>query len=200
MASLHTLLILCVCTTALCLPKSSLIEIDVDDGKDWDIFDINQAAGLHLVEGDILIQEGEDRNTILDEKYRWPTSVPYVLDSSLEINAKGVILKAFEEFRLKTCIDFKPRCRERNYIFIFKDKGIPPGSHWSHQPQSLVPNHQPSNWTPLIPLTCTHISTCTPLSQQLVSRSQRWDYLPVSTYLPGRIDARIYGNELKKII
>ncbi|RXN33780.1 meprin A subunit beta-like protein [Labeo rohita] len=58
-------------------------EIDVDDGKDKDIFDINEEAGLHLVEGDILIQEGEDRNTILDEKYRWPTTVPYVLDSSL---------------------------------------------------------------------------------------------------------------------
>ncbi|XP_050956851.1 meprin A subunit beta isoform X1 [Labeo rohita] len=126
MASLHTLLILCVCTTALCLPISSLTgntEIDVDDGKDRDIIDINEEAGLHLVEGDILIQEGEDRNTILDEKYRWPTTVPYVLDRSLEINAKGVILRAFEQFRLKTCIDFKPWCREPNYIFIFKDRG-----------------------------------------------------------------------------
>ncbi|RXN38303.1 meprin A subunit beta-like protein [Labeo rohita] len=58
-------------------------KIDVDDGKDQNIFDINGEAGLHLVEGDILIQEGEDRNTILDEKYRWPTAVPYVLDRSL---------------------------------------------------------------------------------------------------------------------
>ncbi|XP_050956838.1 meprin A subunit beta-like isoform X2 [Labeo rohita] len=126
MASLHTLLILCVCTTALCLPISSLTgntKIDVVDGKDKNIFDINGEAGLHLVEGDILIQEGEDRNTILDEKYRWPTTVPYVLDRSLEINAKGVILRAFEQFRLKTCIDFKPWHREPNYIFIFKDKG-----------------------------------------------------------------------------
>ncbi|XP_073672759.1 meprin A subunit beta-like [Garra rufa] len=81
------------------------------------------AAGLHLVEGDILIQEGGVKNTILGEKYRWPTTVPYFLDCSLEINAKGVILKAFEQFRLKTCIDFKPWRCEPNYIFIFKDDG-----------------------------------------------------------------------------
>uniref|UniRef100_A0A671LGU1 Metalloendopeptidase n=1 Tax=Sinocyclocheilus anshuiensis TaxID=1608454 RepID=A0A671LGU1_9TELE len=52
------------------------------------------------------------------EKYRWPTTVPYVLDSSL-----GVILKVFEQFRLKTCIDFKPWGREPNYIFVFKGDG-----------------------------------------------------------------------------
>uniref|UniRef100_A0A8C1XQK8 Metalloendopeptidase n=1 Tax=Cyprinus carpio TaxID=7962 RepID=A0A8C1XQK8_CYPCA len=119
MASLHTLLILCVCATALCLVSNT--EIDVDNGKDLDIFEINEAAGLDLVEGDILINEGEDRNTILGEKYRWPTTLPYVLDSSLEINAKGVILRAFEQYRLKTCIDFKPWSREPNYIFVFKD-------------------------------------------------------------------------------
>uniref|UniRef100_A0A8C1TSI5 Meprin A, beta n=1 Tax=Cyprinus carpio TaxID=7962 RepID=A0A8C1TSI5_CYPCA len=49
-------------------------------------------------------------NTILGQEYRWPTTVPYVLDSS-------VILKAFEQYRLKTCIDFKPWSREPNYIF-----------------------------------------------------------------------------------
>ncbi|XP_026110581.1 meprin A subunit beta-like isoform X1 [Carassius auratus] len=126
MASLHTLLILCGCATALCLPTSSLTgntEIDVDGGKDQDIFNINEAAGLDLVEGDILIKEGEGRNTILGEEYRWPTTVPYVLDSSLEINAKGVILKAFEQYRLKTCIDFKPRDGEPNYISVFKGSG-----------------------------------------------------------------------------
>ncbi|XP_052442202.1 meprin A subunit beta isoform X12 [Carassius gibelio] len=130
MASLHTLLILCGCATALCLPTSSLTDffvgntvIDVDNGKDLDIFEINEAAGLDLVEGDILIKEGEDRNTILGEKYRWPTTVPYVLDSSLEINAKGVILRALEQYRLKTCIDFKPWNEEPNYIFVFKGRG-----------------------------------------------------------------------------
>ncbi|KAL1254555.1 hypothetical protein QQF64_016784 [Cirrhinus molitorella] len=126
MASLHTFLLLCVCTTALCLPTSSLtgnIEIDVDNGKDQDIFDINKVAGLDLVEGDILTKEDDKRNSILGEQYRWPTTVPYVLDSSLEINAKGVILKALEQYRLKTCIDFKPWAGEPNYISVFKGSG-----------------------------------------------------------------------------
>lgn len=42
---------------------------------------------------------------------------------SAEINAKGVILKAFEQYRLKTCIDFKPWNGEANYISIFKGGG-----------------------------------------------------------------------------
>uniref|UniRef100_A0A3B3HZP2 Metalloendopeptidase n=1 Tax=Oryzias latipes TaxID=8090 RepID=A0A3B3HZP2_ORYLA len=49
--------------------------------------------------------------------------VPYVLDQSLDLNAKGVILKAFDQFRLKTCIDFKPRDAEEYYISIQKLDG-----------------------------------------------------------------------------
>lgn len=40
-----------------------------------------------------------------------------------EINAKGVILKAFDQYRLKTCIDFKPWEGEPNYISVFKGNG-----------------------------------------------------------------------------
>ncbi|MBN3303311.1 MEP1B protein, partial [Amia calva] len=40
-----------------------------------------------------------------------------------EINAKGVILKAFEQYRLKTCIDYKPWTGEPNYISVFKGSG-----------------------------------------------------------------------------
>lgn len=40
-----------------------------------------------------------------------------------EMNAKGVILKAFEQYRLKTCIDFKPWEGEKNYISVFKGSG-----------------------------------------------------------------------------
>ena len=42
---------------------------------------------------------------------------------SAEINAKGVIHKAFEQYRLKTCIDFQPWAGEANYISIFKGSG-----------------------------------------------------------------------------
>ncbi|XP_070687882.1 meprin A subunit beta-like [Pempheris klunzingeri] len=97
-------------------------ETDVDEGRDWDIFDINEAAGLDLLEGDIE-QELSSRNTILGDEYRWPTTVPYYLEDSLEMNAKGVILKAFDQYRLKTCIDFTPWKGEPNYIHVFKGSG-----------------------------------------------------------------------------
>lgn len=42
---------------------------------------------------------------------------------SSEMNARGVILEAFERYRLKTCIDFKPWSGEANYISVFKGSG-----------------------------------------------------------------------------
>ncbi|XP_078024745.1 meprin A subunit beta-like isoform X2 [Epinephelus lanceolatus] len=97
-------------------------ERDVDEGRDWDIFDINEAAGLDLLEGDIE-QDDAFRNSRIGDEYRWPTTIPYYLEDSLEINAKGVILKAFDQYRLKTCIDFTPRKKEENYISVYKGGG-----------------------------------------------------------------------------
>ncbi|XP_053799575.1 meprin A subunit beta isoform X3 [Vidua chalybeata] len=102
-------------------PAPETTEIDVDGGIDQDIFNINEALGLDLFEGDIKLP-GE-RNSIIGDNYRWPHVIPYVLEDSLEMNAKGVILKAFEQYRLKTCIDFKPWEGEKNYISVFKGSG-----------------------------------------------------------------------------
>uniref|UniRef100_A0A8D2J3P9 Meprin A subunit n=1 Tax=Varanus komodoensis TaxID=61221 RepID=A0A8D2J3P9_VARKO len=90
---------------------------------DQDIFDINEALGLDLFEGDIRLDNEPTRNSIIDSRYRWPHTIPYVLEDSLEMNAKGLILKAFEQYRLKTCIDFKPWQGEPNYISVFKGSG-----------------------------------------------------------------------------
>ncbi|KAM3876216.1 meprin A subunit beta-like [Diretmus argenteus] len=98
-------------------------ETDVDDGQDWDIFSINEEAGLDLLEGDIEMDELDGRNSIIGDKYRWPRTVPYYLEDSLEMNAKGVILKAFDQYRLKTCIDFTPWKGEENYISVYKGSG-----------------------------------------------------------------------------
>ncbi|XP_036969754.1 meprin A subunit beta-like [Acanthopagrus latus] len=98
-------------------------ETDVDRGVDWDIFNINEAAGLDLLEGDIEQDETSSRNSIIGEKYRWPTTIPYYLEDNLDMNAKGVILKAFDQYRLKTCIDFTPWNGEANYISVFKGSG-----------------------------------------------------------------------------
>uniref|UniRef100_A0A665VWV6 Metalloendopeptidase n=1 Tax=Echeneis naucrates TaxID=173247 RepID=A0A665VWV6_ECHNA len=85
------------------------VDYDVDGGRDLDIFDINEGV--------------QTRNSILGDEYRWPKTIPYYMEDDLEINAKGVILKAFEQYRLKTCIDFKPWSGEANYISIFKGGG-----------------------------------------------------------------------------
>lgn len=42
---------------------------------------------------------------------------------SADMNAKGVILKAFDQYRLKTCIDFTPWKGEQDYISVFKGSG-----------------------------------------------------------------------------
>ncbi|KAM9676770.1 meprin A subunit beta isoform 1-T1 [Dama dama] len=114
----------------LCSPALLLVSglptpeiFDVDNGLDRDIFDINEDLGLDLFEGDIILDEIQERNAIVGERYRWPHTIPYVLDDSLEMNARGVILKAFERYRLKSCIDFKPWSGEPNYISVFKGNG-----------------------------------------------------------------------------
>ncbi|KAM6919054.1 meprin A subunit beta-like [Xenentodon cancila] len=102
---------------------TSLTDYNVDSGRDLDIFDINEEAGLNLVEGDIVLDERQPRNSIIGDEYKWPKTIPYYMEDDLEINAKGVILKAFEQYRLKTCIDFKQWSGEENYISIFKGNG-----------------------------------------------------------------------------
>ncbi|XP_062382972.1 meprin A subunit beta-like [Sardina pilchardus] len=84
-----------------------------------------QYGGLDLFEGDIRISRRG--RSIRSEQHRWPLPVPYDLEESLDINAKGVILRAFEQFRLKTCIDFRPRCQFEQYIAIKNDTGC-----WSY--------------------------------------------------------------------
>ncbi|XP_070774860.1 meprin A subunit beta-like [Enoplosus armatus] len=118
---LHVIFLLCGST--FCLPTTKVLDYDVDGGRDLDIFDINEEAGLNLVEGDIVLDERQTRNSIIGDEYRWPKTIPYYMEDDLEINAKGVILKAFEQYRLKTCINFEPWSGEANYISIFKGGG-----------------------------------------------------------------------------
>ncbi|KAK7945564.1 hypothetical protein WMY93_001292 [Mugilogobius chulae] len=117
------LIVFYLCVTAVSLPAPVIEDYDVDGGRDLDIFDINEESGLDLVEGDIVLDEKQTRNSIIGDQYRWPQTVPYYMEDDLEINAKGVILKAFEQYRLKTCIDFQPWSGEKNYISIFKGNG-----------------------------------------------------------------------------
>ncbi|NXT03541.1 MEP1A protein, partial [Jacana jacana] len=87
-----------------------------------DIPAINLAAGLDLFQGDIMLPK-KQRNALRNETYRWKFPIPYILGDDLDLNAKGVILQAFEMFRLKSCIDFKPYEGESTYIFFRKEEG-----------------------------------------------------------------------------
>ncbi|XP_030641222.1 meprin A subunit beta-like [Chanos chanos] len=91
---------------------------NVDSG-DHDIPEINK--DLNLREGDIL--ETNQRSAVLGDNYRWESPVPYVLNADLDMNARGIILRAFEQFRLKSCIDFKPKESEDYYISVEKKNG-----------------------------------------------------------------------------
>ncbi|XP_040900538.1 meprin A subunit beta-like [Toxotes jaculatrix] len=90
----------------------------VEIGEDKDIPDINKDSY-----DDILASPNMQRSVILGEDSLWTSPVPYVLGKDLEMNAKGVILRAFDQFRLKSCIDFKPRDSEFYYISVVKLNG-----------------------------------------------------------------------------
>ncbi|XP_054239601.1 meprin A subunit alpha [Indicator indicator] len=102
---------------------SSEAAADADFGEIIkDIPDINLAAGLDLFQGDILLPKSQ-RNALRNEIYRWKFPIPYILGDDLDLNAKGVILQAFEMYRLKSCVDFKPYQGETSYIFFRKENG-----------------------------------------------------------------------------
>ncbi|XP_075684228.1 meprin A subunit beta-like [Rhinoderma darwinii] len=119
-------LVLLLLQSVIGQPAQGHTEVDLDGGKDKDIFDINQELDLNLFEGDIKLQPNE-KNSVIGDQYRWPIPVPYYLEDSLDINAKALVLEAFERYRLKSCIDFKPWEGEPNYISVYKEDGC-----WSY--------------------------------------------------------------------
>ncbi|KAJ4922785.1 hypothetical protein JOQ06_022772, partial [Pogonophryne albipinna] len=83
-----------------------------------------QEANKDSLQDDILKDPpNTERSATTNEKRLWTSPVPYVLNEDLEMNAKGVILKAFDQFRLKSCIDFKQRDSEEYYIHVQKLSG-----------------------------------------------------------------------------
>ncbi|XP_034553585.1 meprin A subunit beta-like [Notolabrus celidotus] len=118
----------CILVVLSLLPVVTSLEpllVDTDDDEDLDITEINE--GLDLFEGDIMedikSQRRVARSVNLNEKQLWDIPVPYVLEANLGVNAKGVILQAFEHFRLKTCIDFRPRQSDEYYLSVRASRG-----------------------------------------------------------------------------
>ncbi|XP_051880011.1 meprin A subunit alpha-like [Pristis pectinata] len=97
-------------------------DYEIDDGNfREDIPQINAKSQRFLFQGDIAgVQE---RNALKDPTKRWTFPIPYILTDNLELNAKGVILLAFEQYRLKSCIDFKPYEGEKTFLSFTKLDG-----------------------------------------------------------------------------
>ncbi|XP_063078231.1 meprin A subunit alpha-like [Engraulis encrasicolus] len=88
------------------LKEKSHHAIDEDGLIRREIPFINQGLKSPLVHGDIASPPG--RNALVDKAYRWKFPIPYILTNALDLNAKGVIHQAFETYRLKSCVDFRP--------------------------------------------------------------------------------------------
>ncbi|XP_060937001.1 meprin A subunit beta-like [Limanda limanda] len=88
-----------------------------------EIIDV-EALNLH---DDIVEAPNVQRSSLSNDDWLWKSPVPYVLGNDLEINAKGVILRALDEYRLKSCIDFRPWNDEYYYINVRKLDGC-----WSY--------------------------------------------------------------------
>ncbi|XP_037836241.1 meprin A subunit beta-like [Kryptolebias marmoratus] len=102
------------------------MEIDENDLTDaWDVLGFHSISYVLCLFYVYLSQPPANglRSTIFDADILWTSPIPYVLDTGLDINAKGVILRAFDQFRIKSCIDFKPRKSEEYFLSIQKLNG-----------------------------------------------------------------------------
>ncbi|XP_059837814.1 meprin A subunit alpha-like [Hypanus sabinus] len=106
------------------VPSKNEYEADAEDLRE-DILQINEKSQRFLFQGDIAVDQ--KRNAITDTTMRWTFPIPYILTDSLELNAKGVILHAFEQYRLKSCVDFKPYEGETTFLSFKKLDGC-----WSY--------------------------------------------------------------------
>ncbi|XP_062893152.1 meprin A subunit alpha-like isoform X2 [Mobula hypostoma] len=102
------------------VPSKNEYETDAEDLRE-DIPQINAKSQRFLFQGDIAVVQ--ERNAIKNTTMRWRFPIPYILTDSLELNAKGVILHAFEQYRLKSCIDFKPYEGETTFLSFKKLDG-----------------------------------------------------------------------------
>nr|UZC46533.1 hatching enzyme [Exorista sorbillans]WFF64589.1 hatching enzyme [Exorista sorbillans] len=81
-----------------------------------------EELGSYL-EGDILLPQNAVilKNGLNSRAHRWPRGVvPYEIAENFEISDLHIIGFAMNEYHAKTCIRFKPRTNERDYISIVR--------------------------------------------------------------------------------
>ncbi|CAG7700787.1 unnamed protein product [Allacma fusca] len=88
-----------------------------------------ELAGLY--EGDIVLDKSDrsndndtERNAIMSDRQKWSGGIiPYFISSQFSSAERSVIARAFLEYQRQTCIVFRPRTTERDYIHIVKGSG-----------------------------------------------------------------------------
>ncbi|XP_062924551.1 meprin A subunit alpha-like [Mobula hypostoma] len=172
-------------------PFENYYEVDVSNLKE-DISQINAESQRFLIQGDIAVVV--KRNARKDPTKRWTFPVPYILTDSLELNAKGIILDVFEQFRLKSCIDFKPYKGEKSFLSFKKLNGC-----WSfvgnnHNGQDL----SIGTWCDRKPVIEHEIMHALGFYHEH-SRTDRDDYVNIwwNEIQPGyEIDFEVYGDDM----
>ncbi|XP_054711312.1 astacin-like metalloprotease toxin 1 [Uloborus diversus] len=125
------------------IPRAAKVGID-DEFPDEDLIDEfvpNPLENPDLFGGDMVGIDFKDRNAIPGFQLRWPAGeVAYEIDPSVAQHTDK-ILDAMKHYEEKSCVVFKKRTLERNYIRIFSGKGCYSnvGMIGGQQPVSLGP-------------------------------------------------------------
>ncbi|XP_058866284.1 hatching enzyme 1.2-like [Acipenser ruthenus] len=101
--------------------------------EDKDVFSIileaNKGIKEHLMEGDIVVSNSRNAMNCPDNSCFWPKAsdgfvyVPYTISSEYSAEEKDIISSAFPAFDVETCIKFKQRTTEKDYINISPQNG-----------------------------------------------------------------------------
>ena len=80
-----------------------------------------EELGSYL-EGDMLMPNGPGRNGMISKSLRWKNAiVPYEIQGRFNAQELKKIEQGMKEYQAKTCIRFKPRHQETDYISIVND-------------------------------------------------------------------------------
>lgn len=94
-------------------------EPDIEEPEDWE----NEMEYGELFEGDMNLTDDQlaailgERNVMAEEYYRWPNkTVPYALSEKHTEEQREFIVKAMKEIENHTCVTFKERSNEKDYV------------------------------------------------------------------------------------
>ncbi|XP_069489160.1 hatching enzyme 1.2-like isoform X1 [Ambystoma mexicanum] len=115
--------------------QADLDSVEEDPEPSAQILKVNQASGESpigrppLEFGDIAVNPLGNADQCASDRCRWPRAangqvlVPYEISSSYTSNERDVIMAAIQSFSPSTCISFKPRTDETDYLFIEPQTG-----------------------------------------------------------------------------